>query len=58
MFAGKVICEQPYVKLLTEPKLEIIELVPGWQHERYTAVAQVNSSLCVVEVKIHGEAKV
>ena len=57
MFTDKIISEHPFVKLLTEPKLEIIELVPGLQHERYTALAQVNSMLCIIEVKIHDKAK-
>ena len=49
---GQVICEAPFVKLLTKPKMEEIELAPGWMKERWTAVAQVEDTLAVVELTV------
>lgn len=39
---GKVIQENPYIKLLSNPE---------YRNERWEALAQVNSSLCLIEVK-------
>ena len=50
-FAGRVIHKEcPYVKLLTEPigQLPMLPEVPT----RMKCVAQVNDSLCVVEVTV------
>jgi hypothetical protein len=47
-----VISERPFVKLLTVPKCEILEPLPGIQIESWTAVAQVEEMLAIVELKV------
>lgn len=54
---GRVISEYPFVKLLTEPKLEVYELVPGLVRERWECLAQVNSCLAWIEVKVYEDPK-
>lgn len=49
---GKVINEQPYVKILNQPKYEEYELVPGFIIGRWECLAIVNTSLCHIELKI------
>jgi hypothetical protein len=49
---GQVISERPYVKVLSRPRLEIDEVVPGLVQERWIAVAQVNEDLCIVELSV------
>lgn len=49
---GKVICEHPYVKILTKPKLELYEGLPGQVFERWEAVAQVNETLAIVSLSV------
>ena len=49
---GKIISEQPYVKILNEPKYEEYQLIPGMVNGRWTCLAQVNESLCYIELKI------
>ena len=53
---GQVISEQPYVKLLTLPRYEQEEIVPGMVEGRWTAVAQVEEMLCVVELKVEEQS--
>jgi hypothetical protein len=49
---GKIISEHPFVKLLSIPKCEIHETLPGIAIEQWTALAQVNESLAIIEVKL------
>ena len=49
---GRVICEHPFVKLLTAATLVTHELAPGWVVERWEALAQVGESLAIIEVKV------
>lgn len=49
---GKIIHEHPYIKVLSVPRLEVYEIVPGWSVERWEALAQVNETLCVVELVV------
>lgn len=51
-FAGKVISEHPYVKLLAAPHYYEEECVPGLTKGEWRALAQVNESLCVITVNI------
>jgi hypothetical protein len=51
---GKVISEQPYVKVLTRPHYEEYECAPGLVIGRWEAVAQVEGMLAVVELKVTG----
>jgi len=47
-----VISEYPYVKLLTKPQCEEIETWPGITWKQWTAIAQVDGVLAIVELKI------
>lgn len=52
---GKVIREQPYVELITEPKQEEFEIpceLKGLYLTRWTALANVDGMLCLIELKI------
>lgn len=49
---GEVISERPYVRLLTEPKLTVLELIPGHKKVTWTALAQVDETLAFVELNI------
>jgi hypothetical protein len=55
-FKDKVISETPYIRLLTEPKLQDYELLPGFVISRWEAVAVVNFSLCLIEVSVSPHA--
>jgi hypothetical protein len=49
---GRVISETPYVKLLAQPRLQAYELVPGMIVDRWEAVAQVDTTVAIVELKV------
>lgn len=49
---GKVISENPYVKILNKPRYDEDEIVPGFVIGRWTALAQVNGTLAFVELKV------
>ena len=49
---GKVIHENPYVKILAKPRCEVYEVVPGLAIERWEALAQIEEMLAIVELKI------
>jgi hypothetical protein len=51
---GKVISDHPYVRVLTRPRYEEYELVPGMVVGRWEALAEVNGMLAVVELKVTG----
>ncbi len=55
---GKVICERPYVKVLSMPRKELVGIVPDGLpfHEQWIAVAQVEGTITLVELKVskHG----
>jgi len=52
VLVDKIICEHPFVKILAEPKLQEYELVPGFSVSRWEALAQVNDSVAIVELRI------
>lgn len=52
---GKVISDKPYVKILALPRYREYELVPGMVVGRWEALAQVNHTLAMVELKIIGD---
>lgn len=52
---GQVISEEPYVRILSRPRYQEYELVPGWVVGRWEAVAQVEGMLATVELSVRVE---
>jgi hypothetical protein len=48
----KVISEHPFVKILSEPRYQEYEIVPGLSVRRWEALAQVNESLAIIELSV------
>lgn len=49
---GTVISERPYVKLLSVPRCETHEPLPGIAIDEWRALAQVNNALAVISVTL------
>jgi hypothetical protein len=49
---GRIICERPYVKLLSAPTYYEDEVVPGMVNGEWRAVAQFEDTIAVVIVTL------